>query len=128
MGDGGIGDCGCALPKVHAGDCPVHGAVANGKLTKAGAAHVSAAVCDGAGNVAYANPEVDKLFDAGKSTVDLNQRTKSYKQAEALLAKDLPEIPLYQAVDVEAYNKKLAGYKGNEFWWMNQTADWYINQ
>jgi len=34
---------------------------------------------------------------------------------------------LYQAVDVEAFNKKLGGYKGNEFWWMNQTADWYIN-
>jgi len=31
-------------------------------------------------------------------------------------------------VDVEAYNKKVAGYKGNEFWWMNQTGDWYINQ
>jgi hypothetical protein len=29
---------------------------------------------------------------------------------------------------VEAYNKKLAGYKGNEFWWMNQSADWYISQ
>ena len=29
---------------------------------------------------------------------------------------------------MEAYNKKLGGYKGNEFWWMNQTADWYTNQ
>jgi hypothetical protein len=28
---------------------------------------------------------------------------------------------------VEAFNKKLGGYRGNEFWWMNQTAEWYIN-
>jgi peptide/nickel transport system substrate-binding protein len=73
------------------------------------------------------NPEVDKLFDAGKSTVDLNQRTKSYKQAEALLAKDLPEIPLYQQVVVNSETTRLHGVQPNDVVWTFNMYDWYCD-
>src|ERR1019366_1011528 len=52
VGDGGIGDCGCALPQGNAGGRSVHGAVANVKRTKASTAYVSSAVRVGAGDIA----------------------------------------------------------------------------
>jgi peptide/nickel transport system substrate-binding protein len=71
---------------------------------------------------------LDQALDQARLSVKLSDRKDKYIVAQRRLADIVPEIPLYQAVDVEAYNKKVAGYKGNEFWWMNQTADWYINQ
>ena len=74
------------------------------------------------------DPQLDQALDQARLSVKLSDRKDKYVVAQRRLADLLPEIPLYQAVDVEAYNKRLAGYKGNEFWWMNQTADWFINQ
>jgi ABC-type transport system substrate-binding protein len=71
--------------------------------------------------------QLDQALDQARLSVKVSDRKDKYIIAQKRLAEILPEIPLYQAVDVEAFNKKLGGYRGNEFWWMNQTADWYIN-
>jgi peptide/nickel transport system substrate-binding protein len=84
--------------------------------------------CAGQNTTFTSDPQLDQALDQARLSVKLSDRRDKYIAAQRRLADLVPEIPLYQAVDVEAYNKKLAGYKGNEFWWMNQTADWYINQ
>ena len=84
--------------------------------------------CVGQNTTYVSDPQLDQALDQARLSVKLSDRKDKYIVAQRRLADLIPEIPLYQAVDVEAYNKKLAGYKGNEFWWMNQTADWYINQ
>jgi len=84
--------------------------------------------CAGQNTTYISDPQLDQALDQARLSVRLSDRKDKYIAAQRRLADLIPEIPLYQAVDVEAYNKKLGGYKGNEFWWMNQTADWYINQ
>jgi peptide/nickel transport system substrate-binding protein len=84
--------------------------------------------CVGQNTTFVSDPQLDQALDQGRLSVRLSDRRDKYIAAQRRLADLLPEIPLYQAIEVEAYNKKLAGYKGNEFWWMNQTAEWYINQ
>jgi peptide/nickel transport system substrate-binding protein len=84
--------------------------------------------CVGQNTTFMSDPQLDQALDQARLSVKLSDRKDKYIVAQKRLADMLPEIPLYQAVDVEAYNKKLAGYKGNEFWWMNQSADWYISQ
>jgi peptide/nickel transport system substrate-binding protein len=84
--------------------------------------------CMGQNTTYLSDPQLDQALDQARVSVKLSDRRDKYILAQRRLADLLPEIPLYQAVDVEAYNQKLAGYKGNELWWMNQTADWYINQ
>ncbi len=73
------------------------------------------------------NPTVDKLFDQARSTVDLSQRAKAYKQIEAQLAKDLPEIPLYQQVVVNSETTRLHGVQPNDVVWTFNMYDWYCD-
>ena len=73
------------------------------------------------------NPGVDNLFDQARSTVDLAQRAKAYKQAEGLLAKDLPEIPLYQQVVVNSLTTRLHGVQPNDLVWTFNMYDWYCD-
>src|SRR5438094_790015 len=84
--------------------------------------------CVGQNTTFTSDPQLDQALDQARLSVKLSDRKDKYIVAQHRLADLVPEIPLYQAVDVEAYNKKVAGYKGNEFWWMNQSADWFINQ
>ena len=84
--------------------------------------------CVGQNTTFVSDPQLDQALDQARLSVKLSDRKDKYIVAQRRLADIVPEIPLYQAVDVEAFNKRLAGYKGNEFWWMNQTADWYISQ
>ena len=83
--------------------------------------------CVGQNTTFVSDPQLDQALDQARLSVKISDRKDKYVVAQKRLADILPEIPLYQAVDVEAFNKKLGGYKGNEFWWMNQTADWFIN-
>ncbi|GAC1339219.1 MAG: peptide ABC transporter substrate-binding protein [Candidatus Dormibacteria bacterium] len=72
-----------------------------------------------------ANTALDKEFDLGRSSVDLTERTKHYKKVEALLAQDLPEVPLYQQVTVNSYTTKLQQFKPNDLVWDWNSYDWY---
>jgi len=45
--------------------------------------------------ISYANPEVDRLLEAGRRTYDRKAREKIYKKIHRLLAEDLPYIFLY---------------------------------
>jgi peptide/nickel transport system substrate-binding protein len=82
--------------------------------------------CVGQNSTFMSNPKLDKALDQARLSVRQADRKAQYILAQQALAADLPEIPLYQGIDVEAFNKRLLGYKGNEFWWMNNSADWYL--
>lgn len=71
------------------------------------------------------NPNIDQWFDQARVSIDLTQRAKLYKQIEVQLAKDLPEIPLYQQVTVNSYSTKLQGLKRNDLVWTFNSYDWY---
>jgi len=72
------------------------------------------------------NPAVDAAFKAGRNTVSQTARKQAYVDAQKALAAELPEIPLYQHITVNAYNNRLGGYKGNVDVWFNNTGDWYL--
>jgi ABC-type transport system substrate-binding protein len=71
------------------------------------------------------NPEVDRGFDEGRSSVDLARRALSYRQVERQLAHDLPELPLYQQVVVNSHTVRLRGLQRNDQAWTFDMYDWY---
>lgn len=44
----------------------------------------------------YHNPEMDRALDAGRSTLDPEERLKAYRQVYELIARDAATVPLYQ--------------------------------
>lgn len=54
---------------------------------------------DGNSATAYSNPEVDKLVKAARAEMDEAKSTELFKQAEALIIKDMPAIPLFIPTD-----------------------------
>jgi ABC-type transport system substrate-binding protein len=70
------------------------------------------------------NPQVDSDLDAGRVSLNLSDRTAKYKDMELQLAKDLPELPLYQQVSVHSYTTKLQGLQRNDIVWLFNTYDW----
>lgn len=59
--------------------------------------------------VAYSNPEVDALLDAGATTLDADARTALYVEAQRLILADAPWQPLYYPVDVIAIRNRIEG-------------------
>jgi peptide/nickel transport system substrate-binding protein len=72
------------------------------------------------------NPTVDKAFKDGRTNADQSKRKTAYIDAGKALASDLPDLPLYQQLTINAYNKKLGGVKSNEFLWLINCQDWYL--
>jgi len=52
----------------------------------------------------YQNPEFDQLADAQVTIVDPDERRKAVDRMQAILAEDLPVIPLYYTARVVVYN------------------------
>ena len=70
------------------------------------------------------DPIIDKGFDDGRANVDLSVRAKAYQSAEVEIAKQLPELPLYQQVTVNSYSTKLQGLQRNDIIWDFNAYDW----
>jgi peptide/nickel transport system substrate-binding protein len=71
------------------------------------------------------NPQLDNDLDNARTTVDLTQRAKFYKDAEKILAATIPEIPLFQQVTVDSYSTKLQGLRDNDNAWDFNSYDWF---
>jgi ABC-type transport system substrate-binding protein len=74
------------------------------------------------------NAAVDRLFDQARSTVDLNQRARAYRDAQAFLARDVAQVPLYQQVVVHSYTPRLHGLQPNDLAWTFNLADWWCSR
>jgi peptide/nickel transport system substrate-binding protein len=55
----------------------------------------------------YRNPEMDKLLDAGRTTLDPAARLAAYRQVYQLIARDYATVPLYQQAVVYGTAKQL---------------------
>ncbi len=71
------------------------------------------------------DPAVDAAFDAGRASVDLGERAQAYRVAEEALARDLPDLPLYQQVVVNSIGSRVLGVQRNDRVWTFNLYDWY---
>lgn len=62
----------------------------------------------------YSNPEVDALFDEGLAETDINAANEKFQQAQEILFKDLPAIPLWYATVNGAWSENVDNV---EFGW-----------
>ncbi len=60
----------------------------------------------------YSNPKLDELFEKGKRGTSFDERGVFYKQAQAILADELPSLQLRQYVFIDAASKRLHGVWG----------------
>ncbi len=75
----------------------------------------------------YSNPEVDALFDKGEHGITNDSRAPAYKQVQAILARDVPNLTLRQYINIDATTSRLKGLwgvvQGNGDWtngWLDQ--------
>lgn len=61
----------------------------------------------------YSDPEYDALMDQAASTQDLAERAKIMHQAEAILVRDLPYLPIQYYVSRVLLSPKVQGYEDN---------------
>ncbi len=61
----------------------------------------------------YASPAYDGLMAAALKSTSVEERADHYRQAEALLAKDMPVAPVYHYVNARLVKPNLGGYPMN---------------
>ncbi len=59
----------------------------------------------------YSNPEMDRLVEAGDTTIDAAARKKIYAQVQNLAADDLPYVSLWWQDNVVVMNRRVAGFR-----------------
>jgi peptide/nickel transport system substrate-binding protein len=67
----------------------------------------------------YSNPEIDKLFDAGRDAHTQADRQKAYNRIQEILARDMPVLNLHQQPQYAVATSKLQGLwqAANQQWW-----------
>ena len=63
----------------------------------------------------YSNPEFDKLLTEAAAATDAAQANAKYQQAEALLANDMPAIPMWYSTATFGWSDKVTGVKITAF-------------
>ena len=61
----------------------------------------------------YKNPEVDKLLDEARSSLDPGRRAAAYGKALELITSDLPWLPIYQTKETVVMRTHVKGYVGH---------------
>jgi peptide/nickel transport system substrate-binding protein len=61
--------------------------------------------------VRYASERVDQLTELARRTADRSARRAAYAQLQAILARDLPIIPLWHEANVAVMNTDLRGFE-----------------
>ncbi len=73
------------------------------------------------------NANLNQAMETAHNAADLKIRTQNYIKAEKILADQIPEIPLYRQVIVDAYTPNLQGVRRNEIIWDYNTYDWFCS-
>jgi len=63
----------------------------------------------------FSNPEYDKLMDQAAITGDTDKRAGLLQQAETILIKELPVLPIYFYVSKNLVSTKVKGWEDNPF-------------
>jgi peptide/nickel transport system substrate-binding protein len=59
------------------------------------------------------NPEIDRLIDEGRTTVDQQSRKQIYAQVQQILARDLPYIDLWYFDNVVVHSRRVKNLRLN---------------
>jgi peptide/nickel transport system substrate-binding protein len=65
----------------------------------------------GFNQVRYSNPEYDELVTTARQLVDHEERRQVYFQAQQILLDEVPVIPLWNGLNIEALSPALQGYR-----------------
>jgi peptide/nickel transport system substrate-binding protein len=76
----------------------------------------------------YGNPEVDRLIEAGRTSLDFEERKGLYRRIHSLIARDRPALFLYVRKIFFATSAKLEGINAAPELLYPSIKDWYINQ
>lgn len=68
----------------------------------------------------YKNPEFDKIVTQAMNELDRAKAKELYTQAQTIISRDLPIIPLWYPSNMVVYNKRITGMK------INASADWFF--
>jgi len=97
--------------------------------------HSSQTGPDQMNRTSYANPEVDRLLEAGRSSCNQGERVRYYHRIQEILAEDLPMVFLYFKDELPAVASRFHGvqeapagirYNFNE-WYVPQNAQRYTS-
>jgi peptide/nickel transport system substrate-binding protein len=75
----------------------------------------------------YANPEVDRLIDTGRTSPDFEERKNLYRRIHALVARDRPALFLYTRKILFAASARLQGINAAPELLYPSAKDWYID-
>jgi len=84
--------------------------------------------------ISYCNPELDRLLEEGRYTLDKEKRKKIYYKVQEILAEDQPYTFLYIPMSLEAIHKRFRGIKpapigigyNIEEWWVPKKLQKYL--
>ena len=78
----------------------------------------------------YCNPAVDALLEEAGRTLDQAEHARLRNQADALIAQDVPTIPLYQQPDVLVWHSAIQGPQNNASAWgpLWNVGEWALSQ
>lgn len=96
--------------------------------------HSSKVKSPGLNFVGYENPEVDRLLEEGRYTLDREKRKELYTRLQVILADDQPYTFLYIPMSLEAIHKRFRGIKPSaiglsynlERWWVPKSEQKYL--
>jgi peptide/nickel transport system substrate-binding protein len=82
-------------------------------------------VCNGSQNyLHYCNSRVTKLLHETNSELDPAKRNAEFQAADAIMANDLPSIPIYDLPEVVTYKSNIAGVTDNATGFTQNTWEW----
>lgn len=68
----------------------------------------------------YSNPAIDKLFAEGADATAMEDRARAYRQAQVILAEDLPVLPIWQTALINVATSRVKGKwswsTGYDYW------------
>ncbi len=74
---------------------------------------------NGANRGRYRNPELDRLVEAGRRTIDPDRRRRIYDRVQEIVAEDLPYVSLWYPDNVAVVNRRVRG------WEVSPAGDFY---
>jgi oligopeptide transport system substrate-binding protein len=72
----------------------------------------------------YSNPQVDKLYEQARGTVDATQRYNLYNEAQKLILTDAPCVPVYTYRDFRVTNNRIGGFNYNAYGMVDMWKVW----
>lgn len=96
--------------------------------------HSSKISSPGLNFVGYSNPELDRLLEEGRYTLDREKRKEIYKRIQRILAEDQPYTFLYIPMSLEVLSQRIRGVAPSaigigyniEEWWVPKQEQKYL--